>query len=69
MFFAELKVENRLRRHIEGCIGWNLRNKHPEYKKLYPDDNQVGTMKEKNNGELHITSSEIIKGLDSRIPF
>jgi len=30
VFSAEVQVENRLRRHIEGCIGWNLGQKHPE---------------------------------------
>ena len=69
IFFAELKTDNRLRKHIEGCIGWNLRNKHPESKALYPDDNHVGTMPEKNHGELLIASSESIRGLASRIPY
>ena len=27
IFFAELDVEKEMRRHIEGCIGWNLRSK------------------------------------------
>lgn len=69
IFFAELTTESRLRKHIEGCIGWNLRSNHPECKTLYPDDNHVGTMPEKNHGELLITSSKTIRGLDSRIPY
>lgn len=70
VFFAELNnVDNQIRRHVEGCIGWHLRNNHPEHKGLYPDDNQVGTMKEKNKGNLLITVSETIRGLDGIIPY
>jgi hypothetical protein len=69
IFFAELNTDENLRRHIEGCIGWNLRNKHPEWKVLYPDDNHVGTMADKNRGLLRVTASEAIRGLDSEIPY
>jgi hypothetical protein len=69
IFFAELKTDDQLRKHIEGCIGWNLRNNHPEMKILYPDDNHIGTMPDKNHGELLITASQSIRGLDSRIPY
>lgn len=67
IFFAETDVESNVQKHIEGCIGWNLRNKYPEYKVLYPDDNHVGTKAEKNIGQLIIQSSEPIKGLDGVI--
>lgn len=67
IFFAKLEADSRRRKHIEGCIGWNLRNNHPESKTLYPNDNYIGTMKEKNNGELLISSTEPIQGLDSRV--
>lgn len=69
IFFAELNVDSRLRRHVEGCIGWHLRNNRPEHKALYPDDNHIGTMKEKRNGELRITISETIRGIDTIIPY
>lgn len=69
IFFAEKEIENRIRKHLEGCIGWHLRNNHPEFKVLYPDDNWVGTLKEKNRSDLVITATEEIKGLDSRIPY
>lgn len=71
IFFAELEleVETKLRKHIEGCIGWNLRNNHSECKQLYPDDNHVGRTKEKTNGQLHIKASEVIRGLDEYIPY
>ena len=69
IFFAEFHGEKQLRRHIEGCIGWNLRNNHPDCKILYPDDNQIGTWPDKNSGVLRITSSEPIRGIDPDIPY
>ena len=69
IFFAKLEIETKLRRHIEGCIGWNLRNNHPDCKQLYPDDNHVGTMKEKTIGLLRIDAVESIRGLDAIIPY
>lgn len=68
VFFAPTSVEMQLRKHIEGCIGWNLRTRHPEHKVLYPDDNHIGTRAEKTNGMLHTTSSGVIRGLDAEIP-
>lgn len=67
IFFAELNTEAWLRKHIEGCIGWNLRNNHPECKTLYPDDNHVGSLADKSHGMLRVTASEFIRGLDSEI--
>lgn len=69
VFFAETEIETRLRRHIEGCIGWNLRNNHPEAKLLYPDDNRIGTKHENIHGEILIKSSEKIRGLDDIIEY
>ena len=69
IFFAETTVETQIRRHIEGCIGWNLRNNHPDAKVLYPDDNHIGAKTEKNHGNLLITSSEKIRGLDACIKY
>jgi len=69
IFYAELIIENALRKHIEGCIGWNLRNNHVDCKQLYPDDNHIGTMKEKKNGRLIITANQKIQGLDSIIEY
>jgi hypothetical protein len=69
VFFAELEVEKYLRKHIEGCIGWHLRNNHQEHKALYPDDTRIGTKKEKNRGNLRITMPEVIRGLDAIIPY
>jgi hypothetical protein len=69
IFFAELHTDTQLRRHIEGCVGWNLRNNHPDCKALYPDDNHVGTLAAKNRGILRVTASKVIRGLDSEIPY
>ena len=69
IFFAEVNVDKALRKHIEGCIGWNLRNKHPEEKMLYPDDNRVGVMNDRNHGVLRIHTTEIILGLDAEIRY
>ena len=69
VFFAPLDVDTPSRRHIEGCLGWHLRKNHPEDKVLYPDDNHVGALSEKNRGELVIAAPEVIRGLDERIPY
>ncbi len=69
VFFAELDIEASLRKHIEGCIGFHLRKNHPESKALYPDDNHVGTIYKKKQGEIKIASNEIIRGLDKQIPY
>jgi hypothetical protein len=69
IFFAELSVETQLRKHIEGCIGWNLRNNHPTCKQLYPDDNRIGSMAETVHGQLFLTAAEVIRGLDESIAY
>lgn len=69
IFFAPLDAENRLMRHVEGCIAYHLRDEHPEDAVLYPSDNRVGTMGDKTRGELAITAPEAIRGLDGRIRY
>lgn len=69
IFFAPVDGDSNLRKHIEGCIGWNLRNRHPEARALYPGDNHIGIHKGMSHGELLITSAEPIRGLDERIPY
>ena len=66
IFFAPLRVETQLRKHIEGCIAKNLRNNHSADTALYPADNHVGTMSEKNRGKLMTTAPEIICGQEKR---
>jgi hypothetical protein len=67
IYFAEIDIDSNLRKHIEGSIGWNLRNKYKDYKVLYPDDNHIGMMANKLNRNLIINSSEIILGLDKEM--
>jgi hypothetical protein len=67
VFFAEIDIDTETRRHIEGSIGWNLRNTHEKYKVLYPDDNHVGTKSKKIGIQLVITSNENILGLDNEL--
>jgi len=67
IYLAPTKLEMQLRRHIEGCIGWNLRNNYPQYKKFYPDDNHIGTYPENLCEVLKIESAEPILGLDSEL--
>lgn len=67
VFFAELNTDDKTRKHVEGCIGLNLRHNHPEAKVLYPDDNPIACRAERDSGLLLITSAETIRGLDSRI--
>ena len=62
VFFAELEGDDLLRRQVEGCIGWNLRNNHPDHKALYPDDNRIGAKNDTHNGNLRIAMPEIIRG-------
>ena len=70
VFFAPTTVDSKMRKHIEGCIEWNLRSNHPEHKVLYPDDSHIGTSADgRNNGLLQITCPEIIKGLDRIIQY
>ncbi|MEN6572367.1 MAG: hypothetical protein ABFD24_11030 [Anaerolineaceae bacterium] len=67
VFFAPTKLTNEIRKHLEGCIGWNLRNKHPDHKFFYPDDNHIGTLPNKLGHKLIITSDEEILGLDNEL--
>lgn len=67
VYFAPTKFPYDIRRHIEGCIGWNLRNKYPELTRFYPDDNNVGRKKEPLNEKIAISSDEPIAGLDYEI--
>jgi len=67
VYFAPTKFPRDIRRHIEGCIGWNLRNKYPVLTRFYPDDNRVGTRAEWLNKKISISSDEPIAGLDREI--
>ena len=67
IYFAPTKLDRYFRRHIEGCIGWNLRNRYPQYTTFYPDDNHIGTFPEKLGKILLIYLPEPILGLDAEL--
>ena len=69
IFFAPTALEQGLRKHVEGCIGWNLRTKPPESKVLYPDDNRIVIKQKKDNGHILVGSVAAIRGLDASIPY
>jgi len=64
VYFAPTRFETDLRKHIEGCLGWNLRNKYPDLKVFYPDDNHVGTKAQRLEQKLIINLPENISGID-----
>jgi len=64
VYFAPTNFETDLRRHIEGCLGWNLRNKYLDLKIFYPDDNHVGTKAQRLEQKLLINLPENISGID-----
>ena len=67
VFFAPTNIESKDRKNIEGWIGWNLRDKHPEATVLYPSDNRVGRCSSKRVDSIFITCDATILGLDDEI--
>lgn len=67
IYFAPTEFESRIRRHVEGCIGWNLRHLHPELTTFYPDDNRVTRLKKHIGATLRIASDQPILGLEDRL--
>lgn len=65
IFFAPTSVDPSLRKHIEGCIGFNLRIKHAEHKVFYPDDNQVGRQKKEFGYRINVACPDIVLGLET----
>jgi hypothetical protein len=65
IYFAPTKLETHLRRHIEGCLGWNFRNKYPDLKVFYPNDNHVGTKAQRLGQKLIVNLPESIEGIDN----
>jgi hypothetical protein len=66
IFGAEIDCNDSLRKHIEGCIGWNLRKNYPEFTLFYPNDNHIGCG-ERQNMNINIICEENILGLDAII--
>jgi len=69
VFLVELQVDGRLRKHVEGCLGWHIRSGYPQHKVLYPDDNHIGRTKEYRKGMMRISAPVVIRGLDPVIPY
>jgi len=68
VYFAPTSFDREMRKHIEGCIGWNLRNKYKEAKLFYPDDNHIGTKSIGKIGEtINIILDEKIFGIDEQL--
>lgn len=65
IFLAPVDADSALRRHIEGCIGLNLRHNHVEHKVFYPDDNHVGRQTKEYGLQLRVVATENILGLDN----
>lgn len=64
VYFAPTTLDTHLRRHIEGCLGLNLRNKYPDLTTFYPDDNRVGTKAQRLGQKLVVNLPEEIAGID-----
>lgn len=64
VFFAPTIIDTHLRRHIEGCIGGNLRNKYPLLKTFYPDDNHIGSNEYRLGWKIILNIPEDIAGID-----
>ena len=62
VFVAPLDGDLSWRRHVEGCIARNLRDRHPDCCALY-DDTRTSSRRE-TGARLEITSDEPIAGLD-----
>ncbi len=64
IYFAPTALEKDLRKHIEGCIGWNFRHKFPDLKPFYPDDNHIGTKANRIGSRLIVNLPEDIAGIE-----
>lgn len=63
--FAPTALESGLRKHVEGCFGWNLRSRYPHLKTFYPDDNFVGRYPKPIGRTLIVNLPEPIAGIDT----
>ena len=63
-----IDIDSSLRKHLEGRIGWNLRESHPQHKIFYPDDCHIGGKHPTFNNQIKISIDGKILGLDEVIP-
>ena len=64
IYFAPTSVEVYIRKHIEGCISWNLRKKYTDLNIFYPQDNKVGKKTKLLQQKLFVNLPEDIAGID-----
>jgi hypothetical protein len=64
IYFAPTTIETYLRKHIEGCLGYNFRKNYPDLKIFYPDDNRVATKVERLGEKLILVLDDEIAGID-----
>lgn len=64
VYFAPTSFESSLRKHVEGCLGWNFRIKYPDFQTFYPNDNHVGSKDYRNGKKLIVNLPEEIAGID-----
>lgn len=64
VYFAATDVDTQLRRHIEGTIGWNLRNNHKDLNKFFPDEDRIRVSKNKYDIKLEVNLPTKIAGID-----
>ena len=67
IYFAPTKLDRDIRKHVEGSIGYNLRNNYPEYKLFYADDNHIGMKETPINMVLKVILPEPVDGIDNEI--
>jgi len=66
VFFAPTALSNGMRKHVEGCLARQLRQRHPEAARFYPADNR--TIPRAMQGiRITVTSEVPIEGLDAEI--
>jgi hypothetical protein len=64
VFFAPTTLTNEMRKHVEGCLARQLRQRHPVEARFYPADNR--TIPRMMVGQtIHVTSEWPIEGLDT----
>lgn len=67
VYFAPLKVDKKLRKHIEGEIANNLKSNYPELCKFYPSDSRTYRSQTKYGITLYIDFEEKIDGISNII--
>jgi len=66
VFFAPTSLTNAIRKHVEGCLARQLRQRHPQEARFYPGDNR--TIPRQMVGQtIRVTSEWPIEGLDAEI--